>query len=1011
MKDISRRSLLKTVAAATAAASLAGCSTGGDDTDYKVFNPANTLVPDKDVQIFHTTGAYNCGSRCVNKVHVKNGKIIGFTSAGDKPRGTKADIEAEYDSSTLGEPIELRACNRCYGGYQGVLYQPDRLKYPLMRIDPSKPKGDINNFKRVTWEEAIDAAAGKILAAYARATAENLPYAPVMFRYFGWPMVAGALLGKPGIFLNGNESFGGVDQGTFDTSGLCIYVNSRPDRFNTKFMITWALDVTSTTYHNIHTHFMNTKMKEKAHGDIPMVVISANCSNAAAMLSTGIRNYSYTINGTAKTVDIPAWIPIRPATDSALAIAMAYVIYKNNRYDSTYMSTGADRKCFGFFKGDSVVSQAPLPGGQSGTYPIQAYYDIPSSAPYNASGALITQGSTLNGVTFKVPDGESFEEYLLSREVEWGGNTGIDPISASWKYPQPATGTSAIPGDATYTKVLEYVTAVTGVPANIIEALAIKYSEYVGTESAAFIETGGGAQRAWNAGEWVWSMICLSSMCGYNEKKGGGMAGMSMNHFAEYLAINNNGDPDNRGLKLSSGGGVYPKTMPVVSSELSNWAHLVLTGKDHRQQSQLKNDFTYQTGQTLASGKIDIDVIFHSNLNNLHTCPNASKNAEAYKKVETFIVVDQVMTPTALMADIILPAATHLEYESYASSSINSVYIHREKVVDRLYDTKKESDIIGLLYDKLNAAIGIPIPAAGGVPFDVIDEAAYNLIKTTDYYKTHVQNIEIPTSAELREREDGLFLLETSKEKSLVPMKDVIRPGSLDTSTGFINFYSPLRAQRPAQKILPGEKVPESFMYYPGGWRNATACYQPLMQGRESFFEDSDPRKSFTGFKSPHNSRVYKLMYMTNKARHRAHTVFDNTAAIKDQFPQNVKMNPRDAAERGIKEGDLVYAYNDRGCIKVPAHLTHSIVPGVISVEHGAWYRAAPSERVKVWMQIDSTEEFKEVSVPVDVGGADNTLTNDFFGEDSLMCAGSIPAQSGPCEVSLTKPEDGGIIL
>jgi anaerobic dimethyl sulfoxide reductase subunit A len=327
-------------------------------------------------------------------------------------------------------------------------------------------------------------------------------------------------------------------------------------------------------------------------------------------------------------------------------------------------------------------------------------------------------------------------------------------------------------------------------------------------------------------------------------------------------------------------------------------------------------------------------------------------------------------------------------------------------------------EIQTMLTEKLNARLGAAytiVPPFSFAPFDVFSKDEYENVRITDYYKNNVQDIDLPTAEELKNREDGLFLLETSKDRVMLPMRDLIRPGELETSTGFLNFYSPLRAMRPPTPVPAGATA--SFLYYPGGWRNATLAYQPLMQGREFYFDNADSNLGtlgnpltgrFVGFRSPISNRSYGLQYMTNKSRNRGHTVFDSVAAIKDHFPQVIKMNPADAGARGINEGDLVYVYNDRGCMKIPASLSHSILPGVVSVEHGAWYRPHPTERVKVWMQIDQTENFVEVSVPVDVGGADNILTNDFFGEDSMMCCGSISAQSGPCEVSLIKPENGG---
>ncbi len=49
-------------------------------------------------------------------------------------------------------------------------------------------------------------------------------------------------------------------------------------------------------------------------------------------------------------------------------------------------------------------------------------------------------------------------------------------------------------------------------------------------------------------------------------------------------------------------------------------------------------------------------------------------------------------------------------------------------------------------------------------------------------------------------------------------------------------------------------------------------------------------------------------------------------------------MNPIDAAERNIKDGDQVKVYNGRGALILPCRLTPRILPGVVDIPQGAWY-------------------------------------------------------------------------
>ena len=54
--------------------------------------------------------------------------------------------------------------------------------------------------------------------------------------------------------------------------------------------------------------------------------------------------------------------------------------------------------------------------------------------------------------------------------------------------------------------------------------------------------------------------------------------------------------------------------------------------------------------------------------------------------------------------------------------------------------------------------------------------------------------------------------------------------------------------------------------------------------------------------------------------------------------PQRIWINPVDALTRGITDGAVVEAYNKRGKMRLPAHVTARVVPGVVAVAQGAWY-------------------------------------------------------------------------
>ena len=105
-------------------------------------------------------------------------------------------------------------------------------------------------------------------------------------------------------------------------------------------------------------------------------------------------------------------------------------------------------------------------------------------------------------------------------------------------------------------------------------------------------------------------------------------------------------------------------------------------------------------------------------------------------------------------------------------------------------------------------------------------------------------------------------------------------------------------------------------------------------------------------------AKDYPLQCFGFHGHGRIHSTFHNLPHLRDLHPDVVFMNVLDAEERGIADGDKVYVYNDRGTVLLPARVTPRIMPGVITIPQGAWYKPE---------MIDGKL--------VDVGGCINPLT------------------------------------
>jgi trimethylamine-N-oxide reductase (cytochrome c) len=94
-------------------------------------------------------------------------------------------------------------------------------------------------------------------------------------------------------------------------------------------------------------------------------------------------------------------------------------------------------------------------------------------------------------------------------------------------------------------------------------------------------------------------------------------------------------------------------------------------------------------------------------------------------------------------------------------------------------------------------------------------------------------------------------------------------------------------------------------------------------------------------------SKIFPLLVIANHPRWRTHAQADDIPWTREAPTCKIKgydgymyepiwVNPKDAGPRGIKSGDIIKIFNERGIVLGAAYVTERIMPGVTYMDHGA---------------------------------------------------------------------------
>jgi anaerobic dimethyl sulfoxide reductase subunit A len=252
-------------------------------------------------------------------------------------------------------------------------------------------------------------------------------------------------------------------------------------------------------------------------------------------------------------------------------------------------------------------------------------------------------------------------------------------------------------------------------------------------------------------------------------------------------------------------------------------------------------------------------------------------------KVEFVLTHEQFMSATARYADIVLPSPTLFERDDViASGDLKPYYGYQNKIIEPLGECKTHCEIARELAKRL------------GINDDFLNKTERE--HAQDFAKTAGLDFE-------KWRKDGVSHVEVDTPYvSFKKQIDDLENNPFPTPSGKIEIYSEQLAAINDPNIPP---IPK---------------YIQIREGPKDLL-----------------SKKYPLQFISYHIKRRAHSQFELVPWLRELQPQVLTMNFADAKSRGIRDGDSVKIYNDRGIIIVPVKLTERIMPGVVAIPQGAW--------------------------------------------------------------------------
>ena len=361
----------------------------------------------------------------------------------------------------------------------------------------------------------------------------------------------------------------------------------------------------------------------------------------------------------------------------------------------------------------------------------------------------------------------------------------------------------------------------------------------------------------------------------------------------------------NYGMQRHAGGGIAARTIACLPALVGAWREpaggIVLTtadfyGFDHaklerpdllEKKTRVINHSALGDALTRAQPPVRATIVYNNNP--VAVCPDSSKVVQGFAREDLFtVVMDSFLTDTADYADFVLPATTQLEHDDIHKSYGHLYVLANNAAIKPVGESLSNIEV----FRRLAARMGFDDPCFKDSDDDVARQAL----------ASGHRNLAGVSWEGLKAQ--GWMRLAVPQE--FAPFAQ----GGFATPSGKCELYSEALAQQgvdPLPFYNPPAELPSS---------------------------------------NPALARKYPLSFLSPPRRNFLNSSFANLPRFRDgdKTPE-IELHPDDAAARGIRDGDAVRVFNDRGAFGAVARVNGKPRRGVAVALSVWWKKFSPDGR------------------------------------------------------------------